>query len=96
MAAGTKVAAFGAMLRLLYVAFGTDRWSWQPMLWIIAILTMIVGAVLAIAQTDVKRMLAYSSVAHSGFILTGVLGVQSAADLAERRGHLRCRPCCST
>ncbi len=83
MAAATKVAAFGAMLRLLYVAFGSDRWSWQPMLWVIAILTMIVGAVLAIAQSDVKRMLAYSSVAHTGFLLTGVLGVQSAADLAE-------------
>lgn len=83
MAAGTKVAAFGAMLRLFYVAFGTDRWSWQPMLWVIAILTMLVGAVLAVVQTDVKRMLAYSSVAHSGFIITGVLGVQSAATLAK-------------
>ena len=82
MAAATKVAAFGAMLRLFYVAFGADRWSWQPMLWIIAILTMLVGAVLAIVQTDVKRMLAYSSVAHTGFLLTGVLGVQSASDLA--------------
>ncbi|WP_260430845.1 NADH-quinone oxidoreductase subunit NuoN [Nocardioides sp. LS1] len=83
MAACTKVAAFGAMLRLFYVAFGSDRWSWQPMLWIIAILTMVVGAVLAVVQTDVKRMLAYSSVAHTGFLLTGVLGVQSAADLAD-------------
>jgi NADH-quinone oxidoreductase subunit N len=83
MAAATKVAAFGAMLRLMYVAFGSDRWSWQPMLWIIAILTMVVGAVLAIAQSDVKRMLAYSSVAHTGFLLTGVLGVQSATELAE-------------
>jgi NADH-quinone oxidoreductase subunit N len=83
MAAGTKVAAFGAMLRLLYVAFGTDRWSWLPMLWIIAILTMVVGALLAIWQTDVKRMLAYSSVAHTGFLLTGLLGVQSAAELAD-------------
>ena len=83
MAAGTKVAAFGAMARLLYVAFGADRWSWQPMMWVIAILTMLVGAVLAIAQTDVKRMLAYSSVAHTGFLLTGILGVQSAADLAS-------------
>ena len=71
------------MARLLYVAFGADRWSWQPMMWIIAILTMLVGAVLAIAQTDVKRMLAYSSVAHTGFLLTGILGVQSAADLAS-------------
>jgi NADH-quinone oxidoreductase subunit N len=83
MAAATKVAAFGAMLRLFYVAFGSDRWSWQPMLWVIAILTMVVGAVLAIAQRDVKRMLAYSSVAHTGFLLTGVLGVQQASELAQ-------------
>ncbi|PVG82533.1 NADH-quinone oxidoreductase subunit NuoN [Nocardioides gansuensis] len=82
MAAGTKVAAFGAMLRLFYVAFGADRWSWQPMMWVIAVLTMLVGAVLAITQTDVKRLLAYSSVAHTGFILTGLLGVQATADLA--------------
>ena len=83
MAAGTKVAAFGALLRLFYVGFGADRWTWQPMLWVIAILTMVVGAVLAIAQTDVKRMLAYSSIAHTGFLLTGVLGVQSATELAD-------------
>jgi len=79
MAAGTKIAAFGAMLRLYYVAFAAERWDWQPLLWIIAILTMVVGAVFAIAQTDVKRMLAYSSVAHTGFLLTGVLGLSEAA-----------------
>ena len=45
MSAATKAAAFGAMLRLFYVAFGSDRWSWQPMLWVVAILTMAVGAV---------------------------------------------------
>jgi NADH-quinone oxidoreductase subunit N len=82
MAAATKVAAFGGILRIFYVAFGADRWSWQPMLWIIAILSMFVGAALAITQTDIKRLLAYSSVAHTGFILTGVLGVQATADLA--------------
>ncbi len=82
MAAGTKVAAFGAILRLFYVAFGADRSSWQPMLWIIAILTMIVGAVLALTQTDIKRLLAYSSVAHTGFILTGVLGVQASTAIS--------------
>lgn len=81
MAACTKIAAFGAMLRLLYVAFGSDRWTWQPMMWVIAILTMVLGAVLAVVQTDMKRMLAYSSVSHTGFLLTGVLGVQSAAEL---------------
>ena len=81
MAACTKIAAFGALLRLFYVAFGADRWDWQPMLWIIAILTMLVGSILAVVQTDMKRMLAYSSVAHTGFLLTGVLGVQAATDL---------------
>jgi NADH-quinone oxidoreductase subunit N len=49
---------------------------------VLAILTMIVGAVLAVVQTDMKRMLAYSSIAHTGFLLTGVLGVQQASDLS--------------
>lgn len=83
MSAGTKVAAFGAMLRLFYVAFGADRWDWQPMFWVVAILTMLLGAVLAIGQSDVKRMLGYSAIAHTGFLLTGVLGLQSSADLAD-------------
>lgn len=83
MSACTKIAAFGAMLRLFYVAFGADRWSWQPMFWVIAILTMLVGVILAIVQTDVKRMLAYSSVSHTGFLLAGVLGVQSASELTD-------------
>jgi NADH-quinone oxidoreductase subunit N len=83
MSAATKIAAFGAFLRLFYVAFGADRWSWQPMLWVVAILTMVAGAVLAVVQTDVKRMLAYSSIAHTGFLLTGLLGVQAAGDLGK-------------
>jgi NADH-quinone oxidoreductase subunit N len=83
MAACTKIAAFGAMLRLFYVAFGAERWDWQPMLWIVAILTMLVGSILAVVQTDVKRMLAYSSVAHTGFLLTGLLGVQAASALGD-------------
>jgi NADH-quinone oxidoreductase subunit N len=73
MAACTKVAAFGAMLRLFYVALAPVRWDWQPVVWAVAIATMVVGSVLAITQTDIKRMLAYSSIAHAGFILTGVL-----------------------
>ncbi|WP_148613664.1 NADH-quinone oxidoreductase subunit NuoN [Nocardioides rubriscoriae] len=83
MSAATKIAAFGAILRLYYVAFGADRWDWQPMMWAVAILTMLVGAVVACVQGDVKRMLAYSSVAHTGFLLTGVLGVQAASELAD-------------
>jgi NADH-quinone oxidoreductase subunit N len=83
MAACTKVAAFGALLRLFYVGFGADRWNWQPMFWVVAILTMLVGSVLAIVQTDMKRMLAYSAIAHTGFLLTGMIGVQSASELAN-------------
>ena len=73
MAACTKVAAFGAILRVFYVGVAGSRWDWQPVLWAVAILTMVVGSVLAITQTDIKRMLAYSSIAHAGFILVGVL-----------------------
>lgn len=73
MATGTKVAAFGALFRVFDVALGGLRWDWRPVMWAVAILTMLVGAVLAITQRDVKRMLAYSSIAHAGFILTGVV-----------------------
>jgi NADH-quinone oxidoreductase subunit N len=78
MAACTKAAAFGALLRVFYVAFGGLRWDWRPLLWAVAILTMVVGAVIAVTQTDVKRMLAYSSVAHAGFLLTGVVATSRA------------------
>ncbi|MFC6067568.1 NADH-quinone oxidoreductase subunit NuoN [Streptomyces ochraceiscleroticus] len=73
MAAATKVAAFGALLRLLYVALPGLRWDWRPVMWGVAILTMLAGAVIALTQTDVKRLLAYSSIAHAGFILAGVI-----------------------
>ena len=78
MAAATKIAAFGAMLRIFYVALPGLHDEWRPMMWAIAILTMVVGTVTAVTQTDVKRMLAYSSVAHTGFILTGVIAENQA------------------
>ncbi|MDO5502013.1 MAG: NADH-quinone oxidoreductase subunit NuoN [Actinomycetia bacterium] len=73
MAAATKAAAFGAILRFVYVGVESSRWSWQAGLAGIAILTMVIGAVLTVGQNDIKRLLAYSSVAHAGFILVGVL-----------------------
>ncbi|WP_431233138.1 NADH-quinone oxidoreductase subunit NuoN [Mycolicibacterium psychrotolerans] len=73
MAAATKVAAFGAMLRIFYVALPGLNHELRPVLWAVAILTMVVGTITAVTQTDVKRMLAYSAVAHAGFILTGVI-----------------------
>ena len=73
MAAGSKFAGFAAILRLLDVALFSLRWDWRPLVAGIAVLTMIVGSVFAVVQEDVKRMLAYSSIAHAGFVLTGVL-----------------------
>jgi NADH-quinone oxidoreductase subunit N len=73
MAACTKVAAFGALLRVLYVAFEGLTWDFQPILGTIAVLTMLIGAVLAVTQTDIKRLLAYSSIANAGYIMVGVL-----------------------
>ncbi|MCF3122673.1 NADH-quinone oxidoreductase subunit NuoN [Streptomyces arenae] len=73
MAAATKVAAFGALLRLLYVVLPGLRWDWRPVMWGVAIITMLGGAIVAITQTDIKRLLAYSSIAHAGFILAGVI-----------------------
>ncbi|MGQ0631309.1 MAG: NADH-quinone oxidoreductase subunit NuoN [Sporichthyaceae bacterium] len=73
MAAATKVAAFGALLRVFYVGLGAAKWDWHPMFWAIAILTMVFGSIVALVQTDIKRMLAYSSIAHAGFILVGLV-----------------------
>src|SRR3954468_17585301 len=67
MAACTKVAAFGGILRVLSVAFGSTSWEWRGVLWGVAIISMVIGAVLGLTQTDVKRMVAYSSIAHAGF-----------------------------
>jgi NADH-quinone oxidoreductase subunit N len=78
MASCTLVSAFGALLRVFYVAFGQLTWDWRPMLWGIAILTMLGGSIIAITQTDVKRLLAYSSIAQAGYILTGVVAATTA------------------
>jgi NADH-quinone oxidoreductase subunit N len=75
MAACTKVAAFGGLLRVLYVAFERSQWDFQPVIGTIAALTMIVGAVLAVTQTDIKRLLAYSSIANAGYLLIGVVAL---------------------
>jgi NADH-quinone oxidoreductase subunit N len=72
MAAGTKVAGFAALIRVTTVALGPVAWELLPALVAVSALTMVVGSILAIAQDDVKRMLAYSSIAHAGFVLVGV------------------------
>lgn len=73
MSAATKLAAFVALLRLLYVGFTAVPTQWQPVLAVFAIVSMVVGALFGLVQSDFKRMLAYSSIAHAGFILVAVL-----------------------
>ncbi len=77
MAAGTKIAAFGALLRVFYVVMPGLEWDLEVGMWAVAILTMVVGTIAALVQTDMKRMLAYSSIAHAGFVLTGVIALNA-------------------
>ncbi|MHB1710690.1 MAG: NADH-quinone oxidoreductase subunit N [Acidimicrobiales bacterium] len=75
MAAVAKVGAFAALLRVFVSSFSTLRVDWQPIVWGVAILSLLVGAIAALVQKDIKRMMAYSSINQAGFIL---LGVQAA------------------
>ena len=73
MSAGTKVAAFVALARVFLIALGPVQGDWNPVFWVIAVLTMIGGNFLAITQRDVKRMLAYSSIANAGYMLVAIV-----------------------
>ncbi len=77
MASGVKVAGFAGLIRVFVLAFEAYAVDWQPMVYFVAVLTLLVGAVLAVVQTNVKRMMAYSSINHAGFVL---VGVQAATD----------------
>jgi NADH-quinone oxidoreductase subunit N len=72
MASGVKVAGFAGLIRVFYLGLNQYQLDWQPIVFVIAAVTLVVGSVLAIVQTDVKRMMAYSSISHAGFILVGV------------------------
>jgi NADH-quinone oxidoreductase subunit N len=73
IATGSKAAGFGALLRVLLSTFRGAQPDWTLLLWVVAVLTMTVGNVVAIAQSNLKRMLAYSSIAHVGYMLVGVV-----------------------
>ncbi|MCX6515964.1 MAG: NADH-quinone oxidoreductase subunit N [Actinobacteria bacterium] len=79
MASAGKVAAFAALMRVLLVGLEQRVDDWRPVVWALAILTVFTGSILAVVQTNVKRMLAYSSISHAGFILVGL----------EAAGHMR-------
>jgi NADH-quinone oxidoreductase subunit N len=78
MASATKIAAFGALLRVFYVAFSAQTFDWRPIMWGIAIISMLVGAVFGLTQTDIKRLIAYSSIAHAGFLIIGVMSITTS------------------
>lgn len=82
MAACTKAAAFAALVRFVYVAAPGFSWDLAPVLWGVAIASMLVGTVLALVQTDIKRTLAYSSVAHAGFVLVAIAALPDAGPSA--------------
>jgi NADH-quinone oxidoreductase subunit N len=77
MASGVKVAGFAGLIRVFALGFEAYSVDWQPMFYFLAVLTLLAGSVLAVVQTDVKRMMAYSSINHAGFVL---VGVQAATD----------------
>ncbi|WP_062076984.1 NADH-quinone oxidoreductase subunit NuoN [Demequina globuliformis] len=79
MGAATKAAATAALVRVMYLAFYPLEWELSWMFWAVAIASMVVGTVVALVQTDVKRMLAYSAVAHAGFILVAFAGLTPEA-----------------
>jgi NADH-quinone oxidoreductase subunit N len=72
MAAAVKAASFAALLRVFVAGFALYSDDWQPAVYALAVVTLLVGSTIAVVQTDVKRMLAYSSISHAGFILVGV------------------------
>ncbi len=73
MATGVKAAAFGALIRVFFTAFIPFQFGWSEIIWILAVVTMCVGNITALVQRDIKRMLAYSSIAHAGYILVAFI-----------------------
>ncbi len=79
MATGVKAAAFAALIRVFFVGFAPLQADWTAIMWVAALLTMTIGNLIAISQTNIKRMLAYSSIAHAGYLLIGfVVGSEIA------------------
>jgi NADH-quinone oxidoreductase subunit N len=78
MAAVAKAGGFAGLLRVAFSAFPTLSSDWRPLAWALAALSLVVGAVLALVQRDIKRMLAYSSINHAGFVLVGLIGLKEA------------------
>ncbi len=83
MSTAVKAAAFAAFARVFLSAFYPMNTEWVPVLWLVAAATMIVGTVVGVAQTNLKRMLAYSSIAHAGYIIVGLVAAGANQDVGQ-------------
>jgi NADH-quinone oxidoreductase subunit N len=82
MSTAVKAAAFAAFVRVFLSAFEPLRADWAPVLWLLAMMTMILGTVVGVAQSNLKRMLAYSSIAHGGYLLVGLVAANEVGKAA--------------
>ncbi len=82
MSTAVKAAAFAAFVRIVVSAFGPLDGSWVPARWAVAAVTMIVGTVVAVVQTNLKRLLAYSSISHAGYVLVGIVSANAVGNAA--------------
>jgi NADH-quinone oxidoreductase subunit N len=82
MSTGVKAAAFAAFARVFLSSFEPFSADWAPIVWVIAVATMILGTVVGVAQTNLKRMLAYSSIAHGGYLLVGLVAANEVGKAA--------------
>ncbi len=82
MSTGVKAAAFASFARVFLSSFEPFSADWAPVLWVIAVATMVLGTVVGVAQTNLKRMLAYSSIAHGGYLLVGLVSANQVGKAA--------------
>jgi NADH-quinone oxidoreductase subunit N len=82
MSTGVKAAAFAAFARVFLASFEPFVADWAPVLWVLAVATMVLGTFVGVAQTNLKRMLAYSSIAHGGYLLVGLVSANQAGKAA--------------
>ena len=82
MSTAVKAAAFAALVRVFLATFEPFRADWAPIVWFVAVATMIVGTVVGVVQSNAKRMLAYSSIAHAGYLLVGVVAANEVGRAA--------------
>ena len=87
MSAGPKAAAFAVFLRVFTTAFGPITNRWEPFVWSSALLTMVIGNFAALLQTNIKRLMAYSSIAHAGYVMVAIAAAYNQSG-SHRRGHV--------